>query len=331
MSCVPYTALAPANIGFQKGGAKPLQATRSKTWSKRGGGEEARSGGGRKEKKPPSAQRARAGSGTHACSETRGKGTGGSGRHTRTPCSALPPGTKRGSAAGRQERHSVHPAAALPPPTAPSGRASPLPLSARVAAAWRPPTRVGLSAPAALPGQGEVRPSGAAAVQVPGSAGVRPQNPRGRPWGRPLSRRRDPKSTFSHKQGRRMREVDVGIPARSPLPTSLYLLFFSPLPPGLCRASAHPLLPLAGVVGFITVIYDCFHWNGKENQNMRAAGGHMLCTGNRPGRGRPLSLPLPCRALPRCTAPPRATLIQAAPPPPRPALLPFAPDPPAPL
>lgn len=39
MSCVSYPALATANIGFQKGGAKPSQATRSKTWSKRGGGE----------------------------------------------------------------------------------------------------------------------------------------------------------------------------------------------------------------------------------------------------------------------------------------------------
>lgn len=50
---------------------------------------------------------------------------------------------------------------------------------------------------------------------------------------------------------------------------------------------------------------------------MRALGGHTLCAGNRPGWAGPLSLPLPGRAMPRCTAPARTTRTQTAPPHPR--------------
>lgn len=106
MSCVPYTALAAANIGFQKGGAKPLQATRSKTWSKRGGGEEARSGGGEeKRKKTPNPQRparARRQRDTRVFGDTR-EGDRRLGKAHAHPMLSASPGNKaglRGGAAG---------------------------------------------------------------------------------------------------------------------------------------------------------------------------------------------------------------------------------------
>lgn len=91
----------------------------------------------------------------------------------------------------------------------------------------------------------------------------------------------------------------------------------SPQPPGVYRASAHALLPLAGVMGFISIIYDCCSWNGKEKQNLQSMGGYTLCTGDRPGWARPLS--------PRSTTP-AVPCVCKLPMPTRPALLPLVLD-----
>lgn len=196
MSCVSYPALATANIGFQKGGAKPLQATRSKTWSKRGEK--------KKKKKPTKTNQhpARTHTRTRRDTHTRGATQDSIQRpHSPLPgrhvCLWAPSGTKRGSAAG-SSAPAMPRRRALPAGTRGRGHAWGRPLRQR-----RPVSKRPRSAP--LPGRRR--------------AGVRPRTRTrvGAPPGRRLSRQRDPRSTFFHSPG--AASLPLGLPPYPRCPT----------------------------------------------------------------------------------------------------------------